>query len=316
MSATPATVEMSLTSPPAKLTFAERFRWLGIVANLALVIGIVAYLLTFPLSRFGMSPLESVTRYMLAAVTTACAISWAVFVQWRRVRDAWAGLLVPGLLLASALWEPAIAGPTTSFNFSLEPPPYVMVYLLVYAWILGFLWCSGLRLLDRKCLATSWQRGQFSLRTMVVLTIVAAAYLAGLRDLLGDGPLAPHNLRGIPVLGRLFPRFYESQDFLFLLLTSHTAILGFCLCMSGYAGWSITALTGGLLFYCSLQQPNVLLYFSIVEPMHYLGYLASILLVTAAMTLPWVLIGWRIVWTPPLWDRTWRKPNVAAGDAT
>ncbi len=308
--------EVSITSPPSKLTFAERFRWLGIVCNLALVIGTVAYLLTFPLSRFGLSPLEYLMRYALGAFTTAFAICWAVFVQWRRVRDAWAGLLVPGLLLAAAMWEPAIAGPTTAMNFSLEPPPHVMVYVLVYAWILGLLWCSGLRLLDRKCLATSWQRGQFSLRTVAVLTIVVAAYLAGLRDLFEDGPLGPHNLRIIPLFGRMVPRLFSSHDMFFLLLTSHTAIIGFCFCMSGYVGWSITSLLGGLLFYVGLQQPNMKLYFDIIDPAHYLPYIATILLLTAAMTLPWVLIGWRVVWTPPLWDRSWRKSPTPTGVAT
>lgn len=319
MSAAPATVEMSLTTPPAKLTFAERFRWLGIVANGILVGAMTAWSLGFNTPRFGASALESIVYLVLFAGTAFFAVNWSAFVQWRRVRDAWAGLLIPVMFYAAVVWLLAVVDPVAAREFSIKLPEGSTAMVLTCAWTLGILLVSGVRLLDRHCLATSWQRGQFSLRTMVVLTLLTAVYACLARDFATTGPITKWVIGWRPnnSYGR-YPGLIEPDFATFVVITSHAAIFAFALSLTGRGGWIFTVLIGCLLYGLSerLNAGPFALWFNFEEPKHVLCYAAAVVLFTSAMTLPWLLIGWRVVWTPPLWDRSWRKPDVAAGDAT
>jgi hypothetical protein len=288
------TADVSLMAPPAKLTFAERFRWLGIVANGVLVGAMLAYLFGFPIYH-SLSPLEASISGGFLATAITFPVGWIVFVQWSKVRDAWAGLFVPAIVAGSLLWLWAVIDPTSALNFSWELPHGSGAFILLYVLMLGILWSCGIRLLDRESLAKPWQRGQFTIRTILALTVIIAAYTAVVRDIATYGPFSEM------IYGRI------NHDPLFILITCHIAILGFALAMSGYVGWGVNVLVGGILYVVSLQLTTAWGSFYISEPKHWTHYVAMILFFTAAMTLPWVLIGWRVVWTPPLWDRSWRR---------
>lgn len=292
-----STAETSLVSPPPKLTFAERFRWLGIVANGALIVAMIAYLFQFPVYHYT-GPAEDCFIFAFRAVVFTFPVGWTVFVQWRRVRDAWAGLFAPVVVSFSILWVMAALDPTTSPEM-FEPPWGTAIFLKLYVLVFGLLWAGGVRLLDRKCMATSWQRGQFSLRTLVALTILAAAYAAAARDIATGGPFSQLVVPASP------------HQQVFFLLTSHVAIFAFAIAMSGYIGWSVILLMGLAFFGVSTQLRSMFPAFYVFIPKHWTFYVAMILFWTSAMTLPWVLIGWRVVWTPPLWDRSWRRGTTA-----
>lgn len=289
-----STAEVSLVSPPRRLTFAERFRWLGIVANAVLAIGMLAYLFLLPIYHYP-SPMEHSIIFSIYATAITFPVGWIIFVQWSKVRDAWAGLFVPAIVAGSLLWLAAVIDPTSALNFSFELPLGSGAFVLVYILLLSVLWSSGIRLLDRKSLEARWQRGQFTIRTLLALTAIIAVYAAVVRDIATFGPFSSM------IYGHI------NHDPLFILVTCHVAVLAFALCMSGYFGWSFTVVAGGIALEISLVVTSPWGSLSLWDPKHCAHYVAMMLFFTAAMTLPWVLLGWRVVWTPPLWDRSWRR---------
>lgn len=311
----PSTAETSLASPPARRTFAERFYWLGFAGNSLLVMVVIVSALLFTKGPWGPLPWQSSFAWGFAVVTTTFVVGWAALSVSRGLPYSWAGLAIPLVTCAPAFWY---AWRLESDNYSVPARFFdgSRGILAAYLLILGLLWISGIRLLSPTLLAQHWTRGKLSLSMLVPMFVFVIAYTQAAHDLETDGPFSRIMFGWLDNTGASEAGLMRRDQFLAIAITSTVAIGAFVASLTSYVGWSLVLAAGIFFQVVSSRTTSGLPWFDLDEPKHAAHYLGMISLFTAAMTLPWLLLGWRTVWTPPLWDRIWRKPNVATGEAT
>lgn len=303
-------------APLVRRTFAERFYWLGILANALVVVAAAVGSLSFTRSAWGIShPSHSCLAWGFVVVMATHMVGWAGLVAWRHGAKAWAGLVVPLISIAPAVM---FATSVDSNNISASSRlldgsgGILAVYLLIF----GLIRIWGFRLFSPSLLTQNWTRGKISLRMLVPLLAFGIIYSYAANDLEQDGPLSRIVFEGLGNTGLETKGLMRREKAALIVMTSVVAIAPFVLSLTSYFGWLLTLVAGILSHVLSSRIVSANWFFTFDDNKHATYYLGTILLFTAAMTLPWLLLGWRIVWTPPLWDRIWRKPNVAAGEAT
>jgi hypothetical protein len=300
----------------ARPTFAERFYWLGILANALAVIAAAMGTLSFTRSAWGIShPSHSCLAWGFVVVMATHMVGWSALVAWRHGARAWAGLVVPVISIA-----PAVTFATWVDSNNLSATGRLLDgsggILAVYLLIFGLMRIWGVRLLSPSLLTQNWIRGKISLRMLVPLFAFGIIYSYAANDLERDGPLSRIVLEGLGNTGLEAKGLMRREKAALIIMTSVVAIAPFVLSLTSYVGWSLTLAGGIVTHVLSSRITSTNWLFTFDDNKHATYYLGTILLFTAAMTLPWLLLGWRVVWTPPLWDRTWRKSPATTGEAT
>jgi hypothetical protein len=288
--------ENSFAVPRAEPSFAERFYLSAIVANALLIATVSLFSRTPLVFATPPQPLETSTALGLAASLATFAITWIALVSWRQVQHPWTGLVIPLAACGPAFLFATNTDYLLDQSFPLSLSEKVRAILITYALMLGFVAAWGFRLVSQPTLSKTQPAKRVSLKSLLAALVTAVAYgyatrLSGLDNIVRGGE---------PVL---------------IVTTGEIAVIAFVLTLTGYLGWSLTVLAGVLFHIWSRQLECSLPFFSINDTRCATHYLGTILLFTSAMTLPWLLSGWRIVWTPPLWEKSWRRPKVASGEA-
>lgn len=291
-----AIANLTLAPRPAQPTFAQHLRLAAMVTN-ALLIGVVGGFLLMPLVFDGSYLLWSSVAFAFLGTIATFTLVWIALVSWREVRVPWIGPLVPLVSFPTVLLLVPVTLHFASERFWATLAERIETILLIYTPILGLTFAWGFRLYDSPSLTKTRPHGKVSKSTLVALAVTAAVY----------GWMA-HYCEIQNIMG--------GEEAALIAIAAQVATVTFVVSLTGYLGWWLTVIAGALFHLASSRLPFTLSYFSINDTKCVAHYEGTILLFTAAMTLPWLLLGWRIVWTPPLWDRSWRKPNVTTGEAT